>query len=191
MRHPSDTIQTARLALRRFTPRDLEPLVQLYSDPEVTRYIGGLKAREQVEELLRDRILAYYDQHPGLGIWATLERQGGAFVGLHLLNHIHGESDIQVGYVLHRDHWGRGYATEMCVALLRYGFADLKLPRIAAITDRPNLASQRVLLKAGLHRNGERTLAHPQYASVNPLCWFERDAADWLAEHPHSVTRLR
>jgi RimJ/RimL family protein N-acetyltransferase len=184
MRHPTDSIQTERLALRRFTPQDLDPLSRLYSDPEVTRYIGGLKTREQAAEMLHDRILAYYDQHPGLGVWATEERAGGAFIGIHLLNHIHGEPDIQVGYVLSREHWGRGYATEMCVALLRYGFAELGLPRIVAITDRPNVASQRVLIKAGLHRNGERTLPHPHYASCNPLAWFERDAADWLAEHP-------
>ena len=69
----------------------------------------------------------------------------------------------------------------MSIALLRYGFSQLQLPQINAITDFPNLVSQRVLLKAGLHRHGERSFAHPRYAD-GPFAWFERSAADWLAE---------
>jgi ribosomal-protein-alanine N-acetyltransferase len=175
---------TERLALRCFTPDDLDMLDRMNSDEEVMRYVGGVKDRAKTEEMLKVRILAYYEQHPGLGVWATLERASGACVGMHLLNHIQGESFIQVGYVLFRDYWGRGYATEMSCALLRYGFKSLRLPQIVAITNLPNEASQRVLLKAGLHRNGERSFAHQAYADQGPLAWFERDAADWLAENP-------
>ena len=175
---------TERLALRCFTPDDLDMLDRMNSDVEVMRYVGGVKDRAKTKEMLQVRILAYYEQHPGLGVWATLERASGACVGMHLLNHIQGESFIQVGYVLYRDYWGRGYATEMSSALLRYGFEDLMLQQIVGITDPPNLASQHVLLKAGLHRNGERSFAHPAYTDQGPLAWFERDAADWLAEHP-------
>jgi ribosomal-protein-alanine N-acetyltransferase len=100
---------------------------------------------------------------------------------VHLLNEMQGETHIQVGYILFKHYWGRGYATEMSIALLRYGFTQMRLPQIVAITDLPHVVSQRVLLKAGLHRNGERSFAHPRYAD-GPFAWFERDAADWLAE---------
>ena len=179
--HPLPT--TERLALRRFTLDDLDFLDRMISDAEVMRHVGGVKDRAKTEDMLKTRILAYYEQYPGLGVWATLERASGACIGMHLLNHIQGESHIQVGYVLLRPYWGRGYATEMSVALLRYGFVDMRLPQIVGITDLPNLASQHVLLKAGLHRHGERAFAHPAYAASGPLAWFERDAADWLAEH--------
>ena len=172
---------TGRLSLRRFTPDDLELLCRMYADEEVARYVGGVKTREQTREMLDTRILGYYDAHPGLGVWATLDRASGECVGMHLLNNIQGETHIQVGYVLFREHWGRGYATEMSIALLRYGFERLRLPQIVGITNLPNVASQRVLLKIGLHRHGERTLAHPAYGG-EPLAWFERDAADWLDE---------
>ena len=58
----------------------------------------------------------------------------------------------------------------------------MKLPQIVAITDLPHVMSQKVLLKSGLHRKGERNLPHPAYAAANPLTWFERDAADWLKD---------
>lgn len=172
---------TERLTLRRFTEDDLDRLAAMYADPEVTRYVGGLKTREQTAEMFRARFLDYYERNPGLGIWATHERASGRFVGLHLLNNIQGETDIQVGYVLVREAWGSGYATEMARALLRYGFESLRLERICAITDLPNVASQNVLLKIGLRRNGERSFAHPAYAAAGPLAWFELDAAQWQA----------
>jgi RimJ/RimL family protein N-acetyltransferase len=175
------TLTTERLALRRFTPADLDLLARLYADPDVARYVGGTKDRAQTEDMLRRRILEYYNLHPGLGVWATIERETGTCVGFHLLNHIQGESFIQVGYVLFREHWGRGYATEMARALLRYGFVDLGLPRIVGITNLGHTVSQRVLLKAGLNRRGERAFAHPAYADQGPLAWFERDAKDWIA----------
>jgi RimJ/RimL family protein N-acetyltransferase len=179
---PAEAIVTARLALRRFTPADLDWLDRLNGDALVTQHMGGPKSRAFSEEMLRDRILPYYEQHPGFGSWVTLEKKTGAAVGFHLLNHIRGETHVQVGYTLAPEFWGLGYATEMAVALLRYGFTQLRLPQIAAITDLPNLSSQRVLLKAGLLRKGERRLAHPFYAKAGPMAWFERDAADWLAE---------
>jgi [ribosomal protein S5]-alanine N-acetyltransferase len=175
-------LTTARLTLRHFTPADLDWLHGLNGDPVVKKFMGGPSTREGTETLLRDRILGYYERHPGLGIWATLERASGAAVGFHLLNHIQGETHIQVGYTLAPAYWGKGYATEMCLAVLRYGFADLGLPTITAITDRPHVASQRVLTKCGLRRNGERSFAHPAYVSQNPLAWFERDGASWLEE---------
>ena len=180
-------LQTDRLALRRFTADDLDLLDRLNSDPEVMRHMGGAKDRAGSKAMLETRILAYYGQHPGLGIWATLERSSGACVGLHLLNHIQGESFVQVGYQLFPEYWHRGYATEMAIPLVRYGFVELRLARIAGITTLPNLASQRVLLKAGLERNGERAFAHAAYAKEGPMAWFERDRGSWLAEfgaHP-------
>jgi RimJ/RimL family protein N-acetyltransferase len=173
---------TERLGLRRFTPADLDWLIEFNSDYEVTRFLGGTKDREKTEEMLNVRILQYYQEHPGLGFWMTVERSTGTRVGFHLLNHIQGESMIQVGYGLHRWAWGRGFATEMAAAVLRYGFVDRALPRIVAIANIENVASQHVLLKIGLERRGERAFSHPAYASQGPLAYFERDARDWLLE---------
>jgi [ribosomal protein S5]-alanine N-acetyltransferase len=175
-------LTTTRLGLRRFTRGDLPWLVELHSDPDVTRYLSGAASPSAAETLLQTRILEYYDEHPGLGIWVTLELATGDAIGYHVLNHIQGESIIQVGYVLSKPAWGKGYAAEMGEALVRYGFVERGLTTIAAIANRENVASQRVLMKIGLQRRGERAFAHPNYAAVGPLAWFERDAEDWLKE---------
>jgi [ribosomal protein S5]-alanine N-acetyltransferase len=182
MSRPQYWLTSDRLGLRRFTLDDLDWLTNLYSDPDVTRYLGGAKDRTKCEELMRARILDYYDEHPGLGIWMTVERDTGASLGFHVLNHIRGESIIQTGFALVKSAWGKGFATEMAAALLRYGFVDLKLPRINGMASLHNYASQRVLLKIGLARRGERAFPHPDYASQGPMAWFERDAVEWLAD---------
>lgn len=176
---PHDTLTTPRLFVRRYTADDLDRLVRLHGDPRVMRLCGGTLDRAQSEATLA-RILADYDANPGLGVWATHERATGEYVGMHLLNHMRGESYIHVGYLLVPEFWGRGYATEMALRLLHYGFTDLALPRIHAITDLAHVDSQRVLRKIGLHRREDRVV--PAYGPT-PLAWFERDAEDWLAEH--------
>ena len=174
-------LTTDRLALCRMTERDLDWLAALYADADVTQYLGGLKTRAQVADMMRTRIIEYYDAHPGLGAWMTIERATGAQIGFHLINNIQGETIIQVGYGLLKPYWGKGYATEMAEAVLRHGFVTLGLPRIAGIANLPNVASQRVLEKIGLERNGERSFSHPAYAASGPMAWFERERDAWLA----------
>jgi len=167
--------------LHRFTRDDLNWLSAIYADAEITRYLGGVKTRADIAAMLESRILRYYERHPGYGIWLTVEKATGARLGFHLLNNIQGESIIQIGYTLTKDAWGRGFATEVAFAVLRYGFVDLGLARIVGMANLDNIASQRVLEKIGLERHGERAFPHPAYASEGPLAWFERDREPWLA----------
>ena len=181
MSHSRYWLETKRCGLRRFTTEDRDWLRALYADPEVTRYLGGVKTAAQTDDLLQVRIFDYYDAHPGLGIWVTEERVTGRRLGFHLLNHIQGESIIQVGYTLAKDAWGQGFATEGAAAVLRHGFVTLGLPTIAGMATLGNVASQRVLDKIGLERRGERAFPHPAYAAEGPLAWFERDRSAWFA----------
>ena len=183
-RDAGDGLATARLRLRRFTLDDLPLLVELNADERVMRHLGGVQTQEQTRALLDSRILAYYEANPGLGIWATMLRGSGACIGFHMLNNIQGESLIQVGYRLFPRYWGQGYATEMSMALLRYGYTQLGLNSLSAIAEPANSASRHVLLKAGLHERGERSFPHPAYAKVPAFVYFERAAQDWLNEHP-------
>ncbi len=176
-------VATARLHLRRFEPDDFDLLDRLNRDPAVMQHMGGPMSPDASAIMLRERILDYYQAHPGLGIWATLASDSGRCIGMHALNHMHGESHIQIGYRLFPEFWGQGYATEMSRVLIRYGFECLRLPTIVGITDPGNLGSQRVLLKCGLHPGGLRWFAHPAYAAYGPQLWYECDRDAWLAKH--------
>ncbi|MCX4469705.1 GNAT family N-acetyltransferase [Micromonospora sp. NBC_01655] len=152
-------LETARLRLRRFTEADADALVELDSDPAVMRYLTG--GRPTLAEVVRaevlPRLLTGYDRHPGMGRWAATDRATGSFLGWFALDAEAGDASrggtagqAELGYRLRRAGWGRGLATEGSRALVRYGFTTLGLRRIWAETMAVNVASRRVLEKAGL-----------------------------------------
>lgn len=147
---------TARLALREFTPADVEDIVALDTDPRVMRLIGDgsvSNGRADAEAALA-RVVARYVQHPGTGVWRAARRDDGRFVGWVSLKHAGESPDIEVGYRLVPGAWGQGFATELARAMLRRGFDELGLARIIGVTHPDHVASQRVLRKAGLRDEG-------------------------------------
>jgi len=153
-------LETERLILREFTFEDVDLLVDLDADPEVTRYINGGKptARNFVIEFVMPRILSYYQTYTDLGIWAALDKSGGEFIGwFHLRPNHTDKSEIELGYRLKQDFWGQGIATEGSLALLKKGFEELDVSTIVAVADPANGASRRVMEKAGLKFEKEVT----------------------------------
>jgi len=144
-------LETLRLALREFTLDDLPDLIRLDSDPRVTRYLAGGKPAPQaaIAASLR-RIIRYPALYPSLGIWRAARRDTGAFIGWFSLKYAGKSPDVEIGYRLCPEAWGRGFATEGARALIDYGFDDLSLTRIIGVTHRDNIASQCVLMKAGM-----------------------------------------
>ncbi|HEY0320755.1 MAG TPA: GNAT family N-acetyltransferase [Pyrinomonadaceae bacterium] len=141
-------IETERLVLRQFTPDDLDELVQLRADPLVMRYIGD-QSREKVEQRLRYYI-SHYESH-GLGMWAVIDKSTGAMVGWCGLIFLDETPEVEVGYGVARDYWGRGLMTEAARASLRYGFERAGLERIVAVAMPENVASRRIMEKLGMH----------------------------------------
>lgn len=147
-------LETERMVLRRFVASDLEYLVELDSDPEVMRFInGGLATqREVMQNKILPTFLSSYEPVPGLGIFATIEKPGGEFLGwfsFRAKDEAHPD-EVELGYRLRRTIWGQGYATEGARALIRKGFTELGVQRVIATTYEYNLASRRVMEKAGL-----------------------------------------
>jgi RimJ/RimL family protein N-acetyltransferase len=148
-------LETDRLVLRRFTRDDVDALVELDSDPEVTHFItnGAATPREEVEDDILPRFLWYYATYPGYGFWAVTEKATGEFIGwFHLRpNPDHPIPDEpELGYRLRRAAWGRGYATEGSRALVDRAFAELGARRVFAETMAVNVASRRVMEKVGM-----------------------------------------
>jgi len=147
-------LETERLLLRRFTSDDADSLVELDADPAVMRFITGGRAtpREEIEKEVLPAFLAYYECDAGYGFWAAIEKSTGRFVGWF---HFRPAEDapageVELGYRLRRSAWGKGYATEGSRALIDKGFSELGVERVVASTMVVNLASRRVLEKAGL-----------------------------------------
>jgi RimJ/RimL family protein N-acetyltransferase len=146
-------LETERLLLRRLTPDDLENLVELDSDPEVMRHLNGGEPtpREVMRQELLPAFLRYDDRLPGFGMFAAIERSSEDFLGWFGLRPVQGDARrVSLGYRLRRAAWGRGYATEGARALIRLGFTELGVHRVIATTYQDNVASQRVMEKAGL-----------------------------------------
>jgi RimJ/RimL family protein N-acetyltransferase len=147
-------LETERLVLRRFTEDDVDNLVELDSDPDVMHFITGGRPtpRDEIEGDILPAFLDYYERFAGYGFWAALERSSGRFVGwFHLRPGKAAQPDeVELGYRLHRSAWGKGYATEGSRALIDKGFAELGVQRVVAFTMVVNVASRRVMEKAGL-----------------------------------------
>jgi RimJ/RimL family protein N-acetyltransferase len=119
------------------------------------RYIGdGSTGTRDTAAAAVARTMNYYRIYPGLGRRAAEERAGGRFVGWFSLNYVPKTVEVELGYRLLPDSWGKGYATEGAAALVRYGFGELGLHRIIGVTHPDNAASQRVLQKAGMRDAG-------------------------------------
>lgn len=147
-------LDTDRLVLRRFTRDDVDDLVALDADPLVMRYVtGGLPTpRAEIEDEVLPAFLAYYERYAGFGFWAAVEKATGQFVGWFHFRPAQGAppDEVELGYRLRRSAWGKGYATEGCRALIEKGFHELGVQRVFASTMVVNVASWRVMEKAGL-----------------------------------------
>jgi RimJ/RimL family protein N-acetyltransferase len=152
-------LESARLVLRRFTPHDVDILIELDSDPEVVRYLGGPRPtslREHLETDVMPRVLGYYATHDARGVWAAHEKDGGAFVGWFLYRPDRDRpDDPELGYRLRRASWGKGYATEMSRALVAHAFDVLRDPIVTARAQLANRASWHVMEKLGMTRRDE------------------------------------
>jgi RimJ/RimL family protein N-acetyltransferase len=147
-------LETERLELRRFTADDVENLVELDGDPDVMRFINGGRptARAEVENEILPAFLDHYARYAGYGFWAAIEKPTGRFVGWFHFRPAEGAppGEVELGYRLRRSAWGKGYATEGSRALIDKGFAELGVQRVVASTMVVNVASRRVMEKAGL-----------------------------------------
>lgn len=162
----STIYDTERLTIRTRDAGDVDVVFDLYSRWEVQRFLGALPQvmTDRAEAAAR---VARWAGEPSsqVGAWAVTLRGGGQVVGTVLLKELPASSpsepapssgDIEVGWHLHPDAWGNGYATEAGAGALRYGFG-LGLPEIFAVTYPENLKSQAVCRRLDMAALGTTT----------------------------------
>ncbi len=143
---PGVLIEAEGLLLRALVMDDLDEFAVLHSDPEVVRFVRALD-RGQAEERLRANEQEWAER--GHGMLAVLDRSSGHLLGRVGLKYWPQFQEIEAGWLLRRDAWGHGYATEAARACLEWGFATLPVPYITAMIQPANTRSLQVAERLG------------------------------------------
>jgi ribosomal-protein-alanine N-acetyltransferase len=145
-------LETSRLTLRHLEMSDLDALYRLYRDPQIREHFpeGTLSLEETQEEL--ECFLRGHHTPPELGLWATVERSTGAFLGrCGLLPWtIEGQPEIELAYLIDKSRWGEGLATEAASGIIQHARAELHLKRLICLIMPRNVASAAVARKVGM-----------------------------------------
>jgi RimJ/RimL family protein N-acetyltransferase len=144
-------LETKRLLLRRAQQTDTDDLVEVWSDPQVTRFMGVPRDREKVRQYIEEEVRGGTTSC-GTGWWSVIERTSGHVVGECglLEKNVDGRNEIELVYVFAADAWGKGYATEAASSLRDYAMVRLGLPRIIALIEPENRGSIHVAEKLGM-----------------------------------------
>ena len=148
------TLETDRLTLRMLRGSDLDAYAEMCADPEVMRYIGD---GQPLARPMAWRNLAMMVGHwslRGYGLWAVEERASGVLVGRIGFWNPEGWPGFELGWMLRRAFWGKGYATEGARAALRFAFDHLKQPHVISLIHPENAASIRVAERLGERPTG-------------------------------------
>jgi ribosomal-protein-alanine N-acetyltransferase len=164
-------LETDRLLLRRLVPDDLDALYALYCDPEMRRYFppeGASPDRTLTYEETKEELewfLNGHPRHPKLGLWATILKENGAFIGrCGLLPWtIDGQDEVEVAYMIDKAYWGRGLGSEAAQGIRDYAFDQLGLTRLVCFIDPQNNASAKVAQHIGMAFEREAADEHGPY----------------------------
>jgi len=185
-------LKSERLLLRPLAETDSDVAIELFTDPAVIRYVCETYTEQQV---LVEEMPKYTKRCAGgcIGAWCVVERATQEKLGMAILLPLPIEEDgrnwdlvvgddvpdceIEIGYILKKSAWGKGYATEATKRLLKFAFEETPLEELVATTNSENTASQRVLEKCGLVYEGMRRA----YAVDCP--GFQITRQQWLESH--------
>ncbi|MEH3033486.1 MAG: GNAT family N-acetyltransferase [Aeromicrobium erythreum] len=162
MSTPPAVVRTARLTLRPFTADDADALFEVFRRPEVARWSGTGRPMTDRQEAV-DRIARQPERagdHPATGVFAVCVDPSDVPVGMVMLVPIppsagSSRRDVEIGWHLHPDAWGHGYATEAATAMVERAWAS-GIDELVAVTDPDNAASQAVCRRLGMTDLGLR-----------------------------------
>ncbi|MCL1820641.1 MAG: GNAT family N-acetyltransferase [Oscillospiraceae bacterium] len=168
-----ETLETERLILRPITLNDCEAIQSWVSNPENIRYMSfGPNTEEMTREFVSTSVKAGRD-------FAIVLKESGKVIGT---CGVYSDSDNdtgELGWILHKDYWKRGYGTELGGELIRYGFEDLELRRLTAPCASVNYGSYRVMERNGMRREALHVKAF--WARVDKE-WVDKAVYAILAE---------
>ena len=142
-------VETDRLWLRQFVPDNAEAVLEYSGKPEVMQYVAPcLTSIEEAVRILEEGPLSDYGKY-GFGRWAVVLKENQRVIGFAGLKFLEDLQEVDLGYLLMPECWGKGLATEAARASVNYGFETLRLSQILGLVEVPNVRSVRVLEKIG------------------------------------------
>ncbi|HEV2595808.1 MAG TPA: GNAT family N-acetyltransferase [Sphingomicrobium sp.] len=180
--------QTERLRLRTWDHEDESRFFELMNTPAVMAWLGGLQTQEEWSAAF-NRLKGYERDH-GFTFWIVERRSDGeilGFCGLKRANAPGADSiagEVEIGWRLREDAWGKGYAKEAAMASLDLAFSSFGAERVVAVTANGNVASQGLMKRLGMRRREELDFVDqrfPPESNVNPQVVFTLRSVDWSA----------
>ena len=141
-------LETERLLFRTHEAKDEAYFVGMHTDPEVRRYVGGQAwSLDKARHRFRNEYLGQPKET--YGMWATILKEDGRYIGCCGLRAAQDGKTAHLGYYFARPHWRRGFASEAARAFIDVAFTRLRLLRLVADVEEGNAASEHILLKLG------------------------------------------
>lgn len=183
-------LATDRLILRNWRDSDRELFHFINADDRVMEFFPMRRTRQQADELM-DELAAGIEQN-GFGFAAVEVAETGetaGFAGLHLCDGIPGAEpgEVEIGWRLAPQFWGKGIATEAARRWLDYAFADLRRERVVSFAVAANHRSTAVMQRIGMSRRADLDFIHPDTAGKHPeldnCVFYEITAEAWSTRH--------
>lgn len=152
------TLSTDRLILRMFRDDDLDDYAEMCGDAEVMRFIGDGRPLSRSEAWRNMAMIVGHWHLRGYGIWAVEERESGKLIGRLGFFNPDGWPGFEIGWLLGREYWGKGYATEGARTALEFGFRVLNRDHVISLIRPENKASIRVAERLGERLEGTSKL---------------------------------
>jgi len=149
-RIPWTILETERCVVKELSLDDLDALFELYEDGEIDKYTDSLYPYEEEKEFQRAYIENMY-RYFGYGMWLVFSKETGKLIGRAGLEHreYNGETELELGYIVGTPYQGKGYATEICKAILEYAKENTGFERINTLIEDGNIASEKLTKKLG------------------------------------------
>jgi len=151
--------ETERLIIREITKEDVPRLYELYADEEITRYMESLLPTLQEEEEYTKNYIRNVYQFYGYGIWVLIEKTSGELIGRAGLEYHDDFDGLELGFMLGKKYWHKGYAYEARRAVLAYGREELEQKYYRALVHVQNAASQKLCERLGFEECGRVDLS--------------------------------
>ena len=160
---PWNILRTARCLIRETIPEDVESFYQIYSHPAITEYMEGLYPEvEEERQYVRDYIEKVYTFF-GFGVWTVIERESGAVIGRAGFSYREGFDEPELGFTIGVPWQRRGYAEEVCRAVLAYGWSALEFRQVQALVEPENIPSVRLCEKLGFRKDENVNVGEKEY----------------------------